>query len=357
MKPFLAGALLCVIALVPLRLVPVAAQAVGTGDPVILSPVAGQVVAQGWTGTLQVDFSDAVPATYLMQVECPPGEGDADVDDYLFQEDFVYDGTQDVYQATVGPIHTPVLQRCEVTITNHFAGKGWALVDFFVAAGVLTMDSVSASPAVFYPIVQDGYRDSTALSWRVSKPAGMRARITTTSGNTVRYANLGNRVGPGSWSWFGYRNNGAKAAPGVYSIELVARDAELGTVRRVAKLVRIATAVQTLRTSRLHSGDSVTGSAVSGPCSMTRNFVAHTTGVACRGGGYAQAWFRFVVPASAYGPTATVAGQAGAGTTGTITRQVERIDSRNYRVGLRVTGTRSFAITSVRLTYSYKHRI
>ena len=56
-------------------------------------------------------------------------------------------------------------------------------------------------------------------------------------------------------------------------------------------------------------------------------------------------------------PTATVAGQAGAGTTGTITRQVERIDSRNYRVGLRVTGTRSFASTSVRLTYSCKHRI
>jgi hypothetical protein len=356
-KPSIAGALLCVVAIVSVGMVPVAAQAVGTGDPVIISPVNGQVVAQGWTGTLQVDFSDAVPATYLMQVECPPGEGDADVDDYLFQEDFVYDGTQDVYQATIGPIHTPVLQRCEVTITDHFQGQGWALVDFFVAAGVLTMDSVSASPTVFYPLVQDSFRDSTTLSWRVSKPAGMRARITTSAGNTIRYANLGNRVGPGSWSWFGYRNNGAKAAPGRYWIELIARDAALGTVRRAVKVVRVATEVQTLRTSRLHSGDSVTGSAVSGPCSMTRNFVDHTTELSCRGSGYAQAWFRFVVPATAYAPTATITGTAGSGSTGATTRQVERIDSRNYRVGMRVTGTRSFAITSVRLTYSYKHRI
>jgi hypothetical protein len=362
MKPSTAGRLLVLGALVGALMLPVTAlvpvaEAVGTGDPVILSPVAGQTVPQGWTGTVHVDFADAVAASYLVQVECPPGEGEAELDDYLFQDEFVYDGTQDDYQATVGPIHTASLERCEVTVTDHFEGNGWAVLDFFVGAGVLSMDSVSRSPAVFYPLVQDGFRDSTTLAWRVTKPAGMRARITDSRGRTVRYANLGSRSGPGSWSWAGYRDSGARAAPGRYSIELVARDAELGTLRRAVEVVRVATAVQTLHASRVRTGDAVTGSAVSGPCSMTRDPAHRVTELACRGGGYAQAWFRFVVPASAYAPAATVGGQPGPGTAGTVSRQVERLDSRSYRVGMRVTGTRSFTIASVRLTYSYRHRI
>jgi hypothetical protein len=125
-------------------------------------------------------------------------------------------------------------------------------------------------------------------------------------------------------------------------------------------VVRVATAVQTLRTSRVRTGDAVTGSAVSGPCSMTRDPADRVTELSCRGGGYAQAWFRFVVPASAYAPAATIGGQPGpgtVGTVGTVGRQVQRLDSRSYRVGMRVTGTRSFTIASVRLTYSYRHRI
>ncbi len=336
---------------------PLPAQAVGTGDPVILSPVAGETVPQGWVGTVQVDFSDAVPASYLVQVECPPGEGDAEVDEYLFQTEFVYDGTQDDYQVTVGPIRTPSPQRCEVTVTDHFEGAGWAVLDFFVAARVLTMDSVSVSPAVFYPLVRDSFRDGTNLSWRVTKPAGMRARITDSRGNTIRYANLGNRVGPDAWTWQGYRDNGALAAPGRYSIELVARDAELGTTRRAVTLVRVATAVLTRRTSRVRLGDSVTGLSVSGPCSVTRDLTQHTTTVACRGGGYAQAWFRFPVPATADDARGSSIGRAGCCTAGTLTRQLQRTSSRTYRVGMRVTGSRSFTITTVSLAYRYRTRI
>ncbi len=355
MGPAVVGALLGV--LLALGAAPLPAQAVGTGDPVILSPVAGQVVPQGWSGTLQVDFSNARPAGYLVQVECPPGEGDVDVDDYLFQDEFAYDGTQDDYQATIGPIHTPTLQRCQITVTDHFAGQGWALLDFRVAAGTLTLDDVSASPAVFYPLVRDFFRDSTVLHWSLGKPAGLRARIRNSAGRTVRYVNLGRRVGAGSWSWFGYRGDGARAAPGRFRVELVATDPERATVRRASRAVRIATAVRTHRTSRVRVGDSVTGSRVSGPCSVSRQPAQHGTRLACHGGGFAQAWFRFPVRASAFDAGGSSIGHAGCCTTGTVTRQLQRTSSRTYRVGMRVTGSRSFTITEVSITYSYRLRI
>jgi hypothetical protein len=348
------------LALVLPLLVSPSARAVGTGEPHILAPFAAQVVPQGWTGPVRIDFSDAAADTYQVWVECPPGEGDGvPPDDYFWNQNVIYDGSDDMFEASIPPLTTPTAaaQSCLVSVypSGNVTDAQQAFLGFSVAAARLSISSVSAAPRVFYPRVRDGFRDHTTMHFTVSKPAAVRGRVKDVRGRTVRYVDLGRVQRNGAFTWRGAGLHGRPAPVGRYTLEVTATDPRLGT-RRVASLpVRLAVGIRERHSVREVTGDRMTGSARSGGCSFTRDATAGTAALDCTGSGYVQAWYRFAVQRSAHAVRATLFAEAATGST--ITRQLQRTGPKSYRAGLRLTGVGSVAIERVRLAWTWDQHL
>jgi hypothetical protein len=341
--------------LLPLALLSPAAHAVGTGDPQVVSPVEDQVVPQGYVGPVRVDFSDAPAAEYDIWVECPPGEGDGEpVDDYFWSRRVTYtgDGTDDVFESAIDPLTTPGAQTCMVSVFNQTPGSsGEAHLTFSTAAAELSIGSATASPRVFYPRLRDGFRDATTMTWTVSKPSAVRGRVLDGRGRTVRYVNLGRVDRQGSWTWRGWLA-GRRAPTGRYSLQVSATDLEHRTVRRAAVPVRLAAGMATRRSSLRVVGSNYSESQATSSCSVTRD-LGHAV-LACTRAGHAQVWYRFRVDRGAFDVRREVLGQRGCCAPGTVTRQLQRINGNTYRVGVRVTGSRSYTVVQARLLWAWK---
>lgn len=107
-----------------------------------------------------------------------------------------------------------------------------------------SVDSISAFPARFYPLVRDGYRDCTRVRWTQSDSA----RVSITA-NRFAVKNLGViSAGAHSISWCGLTATGKKLPVGIYHLRVTGRysvgkyravDAASVDVRIATKLVRM----------------------------------------------------------------------------------------------------------------------
>ncbi len=82
---------------------------------------------------------------------------------------------------------------------------------------------VRVSPSPFYPIEQDGYRDSTTLSFSANTDTSDTVRVRTNSGRTINIAQLG-VLGHGqthTWQWNGANSAGTVQPPGKYWLRVV----------------------------------------------------------------------------------------------------------------------------------------
>ena len=81
----------------------------------------------------------------------------------------------------------------------------------------------SAAPVDFYPLVVDGLRDRTTITYSLNRSARVSLQARTTGGNVLRHIDLG-LLGAGrhTTTWAGGRDNGTRVPPGTYQVRVVA---------------------------------------------------------------------------------------------------------------------------------------
>jgi flagellar hook assembly protein FlgD len=90
------------------------------------------------------------------------------------------------------------------------------------AVGLHTPPS-SAAPVDFYPLVVDGLRDRTTITYSLNRSARVTMEARTTGGNIVRQIDLG-VLGAGrhTTTWAGGRDTGTLVSPGTYQVRVFA---------------------------------------------------------------------------------------------------------------------------------------
>ncbi len=117
------------------------------------------------------------------------------------------------------------------------------------------VSKVSASPATFYPLVDDGYRDKTDISFSLAADttdatlhiyrADTYGRCCGTEVQTVPFGPLGH--GNHSWSWDGIKSDLSPAGKGTYFARIDATDT--GAVSMTSKALKVMVAHGTIRRS------------------------------------------------------------------------------------------------------------
>ena len=323
------------------------AQAEGLGNPVITGPADGSKVANGYTGPITVDFSDAPADSYFAELSCG---------DYAYYEShtFSYDGSSKVQTWTAPRISGPA--SCTLTVDNYTGNE--ASSTFSVSAPpqpALVLSGASISPYSFYPVVHDGYRDSTVMTYRLNRSAHVVARVRSSSGSVVRSVDLGTRyTGNHSWSWNGRKNDGSLARTGKYELQI---SATAGSTKSIYRHAVVTSTYRTSTVSKYRSGDVTSSTHRTSSCYVDRYSYSGELELDCWGGSYATANYRVSVPANAHNVTWSVSGYQGCCDEGTIHKTGTRESSTTYRVSVKVTDWRSYTITRVKVTYTYKHRI
>jgi flagellar hook assembly protein FlgD len=230
--------------------------------------------------------------------------------------------------------------------------NGWVTV----AVRPLVLDNASVSRSTFYPLVRDGYRDTTTMHYRLNRAASITVQVRNSAGRVVRRAGLGIRSGGRHlWAWNGRKNDGTKVGTGTYRIQITA-DAD-GLRRSVTEKVTVATGWRTKTVTKSRGGYYTSGTSHSSSCYVDFDDYDETTDLDCWGGSHAQADYGFSIPANAYNLGWSVSGYKGCCSDGTTSKWSTRTSSTSYRVSVKVTGWHDYTITAVRLTYTYKRRI
>jgi hypothetical protein len=325
------------------------ADAAGTGDPVIVAPAPGATVANAFTGPITVDFSNAPIDTYDVSLECT-----FTYRSHTFH--YVGDGDDEQTWFMTTPINTS--QSCTLSVFGRY-DTGSTESTFLIAPPPLpplVVDSSWVSPATFYPLVHDDYRDTTTMHYRLSRSATVVARVLNSTGHRIRYVSLGTRgQGRHTWTWGGGRDDGQKVAPGNFRIRITAH---AGTTRSVTETVTVATGWRTGAGYRGKYGWYTSSTSHSDYCGVDFDSYFATVQLTCfYGGAYAQAKYNFAIPSNAYNVRWTVYGDVVAGDKTLRSASGRRIDSTHYRITASVTDDCSWVIEEVDLAYSYKYRI
>jgi hypothetical protein len=224
-------------------------------------------------------------------------------------------------------------------------------------------ESATATPLVFYPLVRDGYRDTTRFSFAFDTVADVTVQVKNKSGRVIRRVPVGDRQS-GSWRWNGRNRAGNKVDPGYYWIRAVSAIATFGIHDAVGKTswirVRVKTALVRRQATKRRAGDNFSSRATSGNCYVFVSHYFNTANPDCFGGNYALVRYGFRVPGSAYNISWAVRGGRGGDDLccyGSINKIGTRMSSRRYVVTVMVTGYRSYEVERVRASYSYKKRI
>lgn len=338
-------------------LAPTPAAAVGDGDPVIVSPANYQRVGVGWSGPLTVDLSDAPTGSYSLTVR-PMDYMD---NDYDFSAYIEYDGSQDVFTYQLEPL--TVAGNYDVHIYNldiYTPERGYshgALSWLTVLANAPRISSVT--PATFYPLVKDGYRDVAKVAFSTDEEADVEVRVVNGSGTTVRRAQLG-ELAPGShtWTWDGRRDDTTRVPAGGYRVRVRTVNADDRTLTSSAAPVTVATGWRWRELSKTKDG-------LSANAAVTRGCYAHwgywnSTGLFldCWGGREATGTWRFNVPASARNIEMTVVGRRYCcDGSGRFWSSWSRPSSTVIVGRVNVSGWRSYDVHAVAIWYDVKVRI
>lgn len=333
-----------------LSLQAVPATAVGDGYPVVVAPVSE--VQSGYVGPYTIDFSNAPEDGYEIEWIC---------DNSFYEYDWLYydgyNGHRFTFE-TYDPIKGPA--NCEIRVRGEYEGHD-TVAYFTVAPPPLPpmgFDSASVAPATFYPIVQDGYRDVTALSYALNQRADVTVTVTNSGGTRIRNVALGSRTGMQTWNWDGTRDDGNLAGVGSYTITVSAVNGE-GQEATVSRRVTVATSNVTQRGRKQkwgHQGRGVTR----GDCYISRDRYEGMATLDCWGGRFAQMTYGFRIPSGATNLRYVINGAlAGADIRGEgkVIRRGFRTSATRAVVRQRVTGWRAYDIWSVTLKYTYTKRV
>lgn len=323
----------------------VAAPAQAAGNPVFVTPAPGATVPSGTT-SLTADFSGAPAGFYWLSIAC---ETTGQSQSYEFYN-YASTGRRALpITALKGPDSS-----CRATLDDYDSGA-YAAVDFAVAAPSLTLSRTSVSPATFYPLVRDGYRDTTKAAYTLSQAARVTAKVTNSQGRVVRSTRLSQGAGSRSWTWNGLRNDGTKAAAGAYRLSIVATSG--GVTKSFSSRVDVKTAIVT-RTKTIRRDGSTGAFATRGSCYASRSGGVAT--LDCWGGSYARATYRFRLPASAFSVAWSAPGAVASSDIccdGTIRKTGVRTSSTSFVVTATVTGWRAYEVRAAKVTYKVKQRI
>lgn len=340
-------AALVALALVPL-IAPSPAGAVGTGDPVIVTPADGSRVSQSWTGPVTVDFTDAPAGSYSVSMSC-------DVAGYELAEFVNYDGSQHVYNWPAAPFPEE-MSECEIHVID-IATDGATASDHnkFWVGPALALTDVTVAPTTFYPKVRDGYRDTTTIGFRLNRGATVRFRVLSSTGTVVRRAGdwwFG--AGQRRWTWNGRKTNGDLVTPGTYTIEVVTQVS--GITRKATRRVTVATGLRTIRKTLSMNGVRGKFPLDDGYCYTVQSNFSSALVVICKNG-TARGRYTFAIPRKAFNVKWSVAGsptEADHCCAGRITKSGSRVSPRKFVVTVSVGKQRQYEIRRVKVTYSIK---
>jgi len=121
-----------------------------------------------------------------------------------------------------------VSQDTEYKITLHRGSTLLRSKTFTIQPRLVTITSISPNP--FYPIVHDGFRDTTTVRFHLeasSDPTIVRIYHATSQGTCcgtkVRQQNLQDQaIGNRTYEWNGRRSDGVRVAPGKYFVRITA---------------------------------------------------------------------------------------------------------------------------------------
>jgi len=156
------------------------------------------------------------------------------------------------------------------------------------------VSEVSASPATFYPVVVDGYRDTTDIRFSLAADS-VDTSVTVYEpddfgrccGAPVRSADLGPLAkGRRAWTWDGTDDGSALAPTGRYFVRVTATDADAVSETSRAARVELTTGTIRLTATKRKDGSAYAKLADEQPneigdCIVTRDKAAGTTSVLC----------------------------------------------------------------------------
>ena len=220
----------------------------------------------------------------------------------------------------------------------------------------LKVTDADASPDPFYPLVRDGYRDTTKLTWTQSLAGTDSVRIK----NHGKF-HLGSfSAGHHGWRWNGRTPSGRKLSPGLYYLRVTVVDKYGARASSPWVPVHIATGWKTVSKSMSQSGSSVDGTKVwSKPCAFARNYYQRGDAVvACGAGGKGALFYEFTVPRTTVSSSirANFKGRADSGP-GKIFGGVYRAKATLVVSYIGVHGKRVLEIVKALLRFDYKVRI
>jgi hypothetical protein len=317
-------------------------------DPIITAPVASGSVKSGWIGPVTIDFTNAPSGAFDATLSC---------NDYAVLRDHTFhnqSGTSDDVQnwQLGAPITGP--KSCKISVTNYAGSR--ATNPFTVDPPPLKLSNVRLTRAGFYPLVRDGYKDSTEVDWTINREAAVNVYVRH-AGRVVRHSGGWDdeKAGRWYWPWNGRKDNGTIAKPGRYSILVIAR--ANGVVRRETREVIVATGYRRVKTTLSKSGYGTSSTRHDRYCGVDFDSYYSTVQLTCFDGGSAKANYRFRLRSGAYGIHWTVYGDVVSGNKTNLRLPGKRIDSRHYVATVKVVQDLSYVVDEVDLTYWRKVKI
>ena len=335
-------------------------------DSVSVTSVSNQ--PPGWRIDISPDNGSGVPAGYAGPVtvrlqNLPAGDYTVDIQDtiannnprdYTWHHVIQHDGTKTKTYALNVPAFT-VPETHWITVENIDLDVYQDSQFEVINTVKLTADATRyEEPADFYPLVHDGFRDTTNIAYRANMRTHVAVRVLNSAGNPVRQEDLGTRTPDRhlSWTWNGKDNKGQFVPKGAYTIELTGSD-DNGYYDKLTRRVTATTDVVTRTDSLSVKGSATSSRQTRGNC-YTNSYYGGELHLDCWAGTYAQATYNFRVPRSATNLALDVRGEAGCCEEGQTTRTGSRINATTYRVTVRVTNWHAYTVKAVRLRYRYE---
>lgn len=228
------------------------------------------------------------------------------------------------------------------------------------------IDDPSANPSTFYPLIDDGYEDTTTIRFTLA----VDTTATTVTvfrpdaqdrccGAAIRTADLGPRAaGTRRWIWDGTRDDASLAPEGSYFVKVRATDPD--DVSASSRTLRVEVATGTIRetATKRKVGSAYARAADEvetergGDCSVTRDLEGRTARILCANAAISVFWkwrleagerieeVRFAIDGRTYGCRASKG----------------HTKTESY---LRVTSppTSTCTVTAAKITYSYPIRV
>jgi hypothetical protein len=322
----------------------VAFRAVGVNVAAFLAPSQGSKHVAGFSGPARVRIE---------QIRWPAATLDLRLNDHVVCS---WTAANVVGKTMSCPLPALAAGDYELEVQDAQTGLSFAWRSFSVLPRLL-IRSRSASPRAFFPLVRDGYRDTTTFRFALNQPANVTVRVRNAAGKVVRTASLG-RVSSGTWRWNGRTRSGKKLPPGTYRIDLLASNG-LERKRSSAVSVRVKTAFVNRNGSKSFCGICGPGRVFVAPNCWAVGGYFHDDDlfIGCDGGDYAIATFVYSIPASTFKISFKVVGRQYCCWVGPVLKVGERIKPKRYRVAVGVGGYRSLDIHRVSISYKYKVRI